>query len=68
MLLGIEEVAELLEVKPATVSMWRQRHIFPVPYSIVSGRPAWRLETVLGWHESRKEKSAGPGTSAQSVT
>lgn len=51
-LVGIPEIAQALEVAPATVSIWRQRGIFPKPAAIVSDRPAWRLETVLGWAEA----------------
>lgn len=50
-LVGAQEIADLLEVAVATVSTWRHRGVMPEPYTVVSGRPAWRLETILGWAE-----------------
>lgn len=49
---GLPEIADLLEVERATVHMWHYRRVLPPPYTVVSGRPAWRLETVLGWAEA----------------
>lgn len=50
-LLGTREIADLLGVKLETVHMWRTRGVLPPPYTVVSDRPAWREETILGWAE-----------------
>lgn len=51
-LVGIAEIAGLLEVAPATVHTWRHRRLMPEPYTLVSDRPAWLESVLLGWAES----------------
>jgi ParB/RepB/Spo0J family partition protein len=50
-MVGMTEIAQLLEVKPATVAQWRQRGIFPDPDRILSGAPLWWESTVLEFAE-----------------
>jgi predicted DNA-binding transcriptional regulator AlpA len=66
-LVGMAEIAELLGVELETVHTWRHRGVLPEPFTLVSDRPAWRLEVVLGWAEStgrlepkRKADPEGP--------
>lgn len=47
--LGIPEIAQLLEVKRATVDRWRARAIFPDPAMVVAGTPLWWRDDVLEW-------------------
>lgn len=56
---GAQEIAELLNVKPATVHMWRQRGILPAPRWTVSGAPAWDKDEILVWatHTDRATES-----------
>lgn len=51
-LVGVAEIAELLEVRGGTVHAWRWRRIMPAPFAVISGRPAWRLDVVLGWADA----------------
>ena len=71
-LVGISEVADLLGVELATVHTWRTRGVMPEPFTLVSDRPAWRLETVLGWAEStgrlEPKRRAGPEGRAPAPT
>lgn len=46
---GVNEIAELLCVKPKTVHQWRTRGIFPPPDGTVSGTPWWEREVVEEW-------------------
>lgn len=51
---GSREIAERLDVKLATVYMWRQRHEelripFPEPRGAVSGVPWWSWRDVERW-------------------
>ncbi len=47
--LGIAEIAELLDVQPKTVHMWRRRGLFPQPELRCGGSPAWWEGTVQGF-------------------
>jgi len=44
--LGIAEIADLLDVRPKTVHMWRQRGIFPAEDFRCGGSPGWYESTV----------------------
>lgn len=58
---GIPEIADKLNVKRATVDVWRQRdNGFPAPTLTVGGRPAWKWATVASWahHTGRLPESA----------
>ncbi len=44
--LGIAEIAQLLEVKRATVNMWRARGVLPEPDGFVSDSPYWWPATI----------------------
>lgn len=49
--LGVNEIGEVLGVKPATVSQWQQRNVLPLPdASINKGRTKlWKTKTVIDW-------------------
>lgn len=48
--LGIVEVAALLEVQPRTPRMWLFRDLMPEPdYESVNGQRAWKRRTILKW-------------------
>lgn len=48
-LLGVQEIAELLGVQVRTVHQWQHRDRLPEAEATVSGLPAWRRTTVVGW-------------------
>ena len=45
--LDVEETAELLRVKPATISTWISKGVIPVRYA--GGRPIFLLSELLHW-------------------
>ena len=49
--LGVNEIAEVLDVKPATVTQWQRRLLLPKPdASINKGRTKlWKCKTVIDW-------------------
>lgn len=48
--LGIVEVAALLEVQPRTPRMWLFRGLMPdADYESVNGQRAWKRATILKW-------------------
>jgi predicted DNA-binding transcriptional regulator AlpA len=47
--IGLAEIAELLDVSRQTVDQWRTRGRLPEPDGTVGGRPAWRTETITAW-------------------
>ncbi len=46
---GQHEIAELLDVAPATVRQWSWRGLLPEAEFLVGGRPAWRWSTIERW-------------------
>ena len=52
--LGVNEVANLLNVKPDTVSAWQLRKIFPLPDAYINDKKTrvWKLQTVFDWAKS----------------
>ncbi len=57
-LVGINEIAQRLEIQPNTVHAWRTRHAdFPAPVADLAMGPVWRWGDVLTW--SRRERRAG---------
>ena len=49
--LGVSEIANLLDVKPDTVSAWQLRGIFPKPDAYINDKNTrvWKLQTVFDW-------------------
>jgi hypothetical protein len=48
--LGIVEVAALLEVQPRTPRMWLFRELMPeAEYLSVNGQRAWKRRSILKW-------------------
>jgi len=45
--LDVEEAADLLRVKPSTVSTWISKGLIPVRYA--GGRPVFLLSELLNW-------------------
>ncbi len=56
-LLGLVDIARLLDVAPATPKTWRYRGVLPAPYATVAGRPVWQRQQILDWHAARKATS-----------
>ena len=52
--LDVEEAAELLRVKPATVSTWISKGLIPVRYA--GGRPVFLLSELLNWTLPENDK------------
>lgn len=52
--IGIEDIAELLNVSRGTVQLWnsRVRAILPPPDRRVSNIPLWRKSTIVAWAKS----------------
>jgi len=53
-LLNTKEVAEILQVHPATVNRWRKEEN-PVPCLQVGRHFRFEIEKVIAWLESKKE-------------
>jgi hypothetical protein len=49
---GIIEIADLLDVKRATVDQWRTRGVLPPPEGQISGNPWWWENLILKWAKS----------------
>jgi Putative ATPase subunit of terminase (gpP-like) len=53
-IVGVAEIAELLGVRPNTVTSWRQRDQLPRPrWSLKSG-PVWRAADITSWYRTVK--------------
>jgi hypothetical protein len=52
--LDVEETAELLRVKPATISTWISKGLIPVRYA--GGRPVFLLSELLNWTLPENDK------------
>lgn len=50
-LMGISEIAELLNVRPDTVSQWRNRGKLPPPDAVLKMGAVWRAETIEEWRK-----------------
>ena len=48
---GVNEVAEILNVEPATVSTWKSRKLMPKVDALLNKGTTriWRIETILEW-------------------
>lgn len=59
-LVGLREVAELLQVARNTANVWRTRNVLPAPEAIVSGEvPVWRRSTIVEWARRTGRLPAG---------
>jgi len=48
--LGLQEIAELLEVEKRTPHAWQYRKLLPPPdFDSVNGLKAWKRETIVRW-------------------
>lgn len=48
--LGLQEIAELLEVDKRTPHAWQYRKLLPPPdYASVNGLRAWKRDTIVKW-------------------
>lgn len=68
--LGKQELAELLGVKPDTVKAWRLRHLMPEPDLTVNGLPAWWLSTVERFRAAPRPpgRPRSPGSTDEATT
>ena len=70
--LGVNEIAEVLGVKPATVTQWQRRLLLPKPdASINKGRTKlWKCKTVIDWANAtgRNLKENSYETASDKVT
>lgn len=47
---GLQEIATLLEVNKRTPHAWQYRRLLPPPdYPSVNGLRAWKRSTIVGW-------------------
>ena len=66
-LVGPDEIARRLDVKPQTVAMWKLRGLLPAPIAVVSRISVWHWSTILDWarETGRVATPARPGEAAQ---
>lgn len=55
--LTVADVAERLEVKPATVRRYLHKKDLPKPDTRAGQSPLWREETIEKWRQNRKSAS-----------
>lgn len=49
-IVGLQEIAELLEVNKRTPHAWQYRRLLPPPdYPSINGLRAWRRATIVEW-------------------
>ena len=48
-LVGPDEIAKRLDVKPQTVAMWKLRGLLPASIAVVSRISVWHWSTILDW-------------------
>lgn len=48
-LVGVTEIAEMLDVHRVTVAKWRQKGILPKPDFELPKRPLWERSTIEEW-------------------
>jgi excisionase family DNA binding protein len=53
-LLTIKEVAEILDVHPATIARWRDEEN-PVPYIKVGRQYRFEIENVMAWLKNKQK-------------
>ena len=53
-LVGLKELAELLDVPYDTLKVWKNRDRLPEPFQVISGTPVW------DWDESEDPSSVLP--------
>lgn len=51
-LVGVQEAAEILKVKPDLVSTWMRREKMPEPLARLSAGPVWSREQIVDWKKS----------------
>lgn len=53
-LMGIDDVARLVAVKPATIRSYVTRGQFPEPVARIGGSPVWTRSQVWAWELTRQ--------------
>lgn len=49
-IVGLQELADLLEVGPRTPHAWQYRKLLPTPdFDSINGLRAWKIDTILQW-------------------
>jgi len=48
-LVGLEEIAEMLDVARSTTYQWRTRGLLPDPAAVVSRAPIWHRTDIQEW-------------------
>ena len=48
-LMGYEELAAMLHVRPRTPLQWRKRRLLPEPGRVISGVPLWDRADLVTW-------------------
>jgi len=51
---GVYEIARLLNVHRVTVMKWKQEDSFPVPDAVLAMGPVWRTSTIVKWDRDRR--------------
>lgn len=59
-LVGLVEIADLLEVERQTPRAWRLRGVLPDPDYVISGTPVWRRATIERWARDTGRWPADP--------
>jgi len=59
-ILGLQEIAELLEVEKRTPHAWQYRKLLPpADFDSINGLKAWKRKTVLRWAKATGRLPAG---------
>jgi len=49
-IIGLREIADLLNVKPRTPHIWKYRDLLPEPdYELINCSAAWNRSTIILW-------------------
>ena len=58
-LLGTQELAAMLGIKPRTISAYLARggRSLPAPYARLACGPVWRVEDVKTWQKQRRRRT-----------
>lgn len=59
MILSYRDLAKRWGIREATLRQWRRRGKLPEPDLVVSGSPAWKLETIKTMEDNDGRVGAG---------
>lgn len=63
-LIGLMEIAVMLNVQKETTWRWRNRKVLPEPIDVISGTPVWMVDDIRAW-AYQTGRLAPPGEPAE---